>query len=59
MEILLVVEGQVGIGPLVRAEPNGHKPLVFFRRGRTVVGDYSILLEKPAFATYRAYGQDI
>jgi hypothetical protein len=59
MEILMIIDGVIGIGPVVNFNTGEHKPFVCFRRGRTVCGDYSILLEKPSFATYRAYGSEI
>jgi hypothetical protein len=59
MELLFVINGEVGIGPITDKKENLHRPLVYFRRGRTIVGDYSILFDKPSFATYRAYGEEI
>jgi hypothetical protein len=58
-ELLFVIDGTIGVGPIMDPSLNNHKPLLFFTRGRIVIGDYSILLEKPAFSTFRAYGDDI
>ena len=49
------MSGIIGAGPTITARE--HKPFLFFTRP-TIIGDYEVLMEKPAFATFRVYGDE-
>ena len=51
--------GTVGVGP--RKQENGkkiHKPVLYFSVP-TIIGEYSILMDKPAISTYKVYDKNI
>ena len=53
------MSGNIGAGPSIPTKENklSHKPFLFFTRP-TIIGDYEVLMEKPAFATFRVYGDE-
>ena len=51
--------GTVGVGPTKMENGNEvHKPVLKFKVP-TIIGEYSILMDKPAISTYKVYGENI
>lgn len=54
-EILFVMKGEVGVGPVVNEEFLS----VLSMKQRGIVGDFAALAQTPSFANYRAEGGDV
>ena len=54
-EILLVMKGQVGVGPIL----DGEFTSVLIMKQRAIVGDYAALAQTTSFTNYRAEGGDV